>query len=64
MVSIEPKSYGWLIGIENQLFVDIEEPATCRLKPPAGEYHYVQYKRTKHFWSIENRDALLAFLYQ
>jgi hypothetical protein len=64
MVSIEPKSYGWLIGIGNQLFVDIEDPATCMLKPPVGEYYFVQYKRTKHFWSVKNRDALLAFFYQ
>jgi hypothetical protein len=64
MVSIEPKSYGWLIGIGNQLFVDIEDPATCMLKPPVGEYHYVQYRRTKHFWSITDRNALMKFLYQ
>lgn len=64
MVSIEPKSYGWLIGIGNQLFVDIEDPATCMLKSPIGEHHYVHYKRTKHFWSITDRNALIEFLYQ
>ena len=64
MVSIEPKSYGWLIGIGNQLFVDIEKSTTCMLKPPVGEYHYVHYKRTKHFWSVIDRNALLEFLNQ
>ena len=60
MVSIEPKSYGWLIGISNQLFVS----ATCLLKLPIGEYRYDKHKLTKNFWKVTSLKELVDFLKQ
>ena len=64
MVSIEPKSYGWLIGIRNNLFSDVDDPATCMLMQPAGEHRFDKHKITKNFWIVTNPIDLLSFLHQ
>ena len=64
MVSIEPKSYGWLIGISNMLFVNLERPETCMLKRPSGEHRFDVHKRTKNFWKVTTQKDLLDFLNQ
>lgn len=64
MVSIEPRNYGWLIGISNMLFVKLEDPDTCMLKQPAGEYRYDKHKLTKNFWKVTTQKDILDFLRQ
>lgn len=64
MVSIEPKSYGWLIGISNLLFQDVDDITTCRLDIPVGEYRYDKHKRTKNFWKVTDGNSLRSFLIQ
>ena len=64
MLSIEPKRYGWLIGIGNSLFRDLDNIQTCRLNLPAGEHRWDKHKRTKNFWKVTELEDLLVFLGQ
>ena len=64
MLSIEPKRYGWLLGISNYLFKDLDDPETCSLKPPVGIHRVDTHKRTKNFWKVTDLEDLLIFLRQ
>ena len=64
MASIEPKKYGWLVGISNLLFRDLDDISTCRLIVPEGEYRFDKHKLTKNFWKVTDEDNLIAFLQQ
>lgn len=64
MASVEPKKYGWLVGISNLLFQDLDNISTCNIKVPRGEYKYDKHKRTKNFWKVTDVDSLISFLQQ
>lgn len=64
MVSIEPKNYGWLIGINNRLFVDIDDETTCYLRVPNGVHRFDKHKLTKNFWTVSSSDSIISFLQQ
>ena len=64
MASIEPKKYGWLVGISNLLFRDLDDTSTCRINVPEGDYRFDKHKRTKNFWKVTDIDSLIMFLQQ
>ena len=64
MISLEPKSYGWLIGISNMLFTDTDDETTCTIKRPVGEHRYDKHKLTHNFWKVTNQEEFIRFLRQ
>lgn len=64
MVSIEPKKYGWLIGISNMLFRDMDDETTCCINVPEGEHRCDKHKHTRNFWIVTNMESFKSFLQQ